>query len=402
MKSLRDLNEKREDILARGKAILDNIAGEDGIEVRSLNVEEADILREYREEVRSLDIEIEAEKNKRKNNNNIVEVRSSTNNKGENKMVEKKEEIRSLDMYIRGNQATEEYRDLVASIAAGNAVASTPANGGVTIPKQVATDVIAKLGEQAPVFGLSRQLPSTTGVLTVPRQGSLEASSFTGELENLSQLKPQFETVDLTQKRVGAFIQLSDQILNDSAVDLVSYSVDYLAQSLGRALEKNILVGLPKGFSPVIGHIAPENEVTFANVAAPTVTEIIDLTNALNPEYLAGAVFVVSRNVYNAMSKMADGDGQLLFFRNQTAFAGHPTFAGFPVYVSDSLTGAASEVVFGNFGRGYDVMVKEGIALKTVADDTTQVLAGGKLLAITGYMDGAVVDPYAFATAKKA
>lgn len=400
MKNIKDLQEKRNKLFNEGKSLY---SAEEGVETRSLSEEEKTHAKEIRDEIRSLDAQIETEKVSRvKNQDAIVEKRDASENLGEKKDMNKEQEVRSMELYIRNETASDEYRDLTASISAGNATASTPGNGGVTIPKNVASDIIAKLGEQAPVFGLSKQLPSVVGSLTVPRQGSVESSSFTGELENLSQLKPQFETVDLTQKRVGSFIQLTEQLLNDSAVDIVSYSVDYLAASLGAALEKNILVGVPKGFSPVIGHIADENLVTFVDVAAPTVEELIDITNAVNPSYLPGSVFVVSRPVYDIMSKLKDGDGQYLFFRGDTATAGHPTFAGFPVYVSDSLKdNDTSQVVFGNFTRGYSVMVKEGIALQMVSQDTTQVLAGGRLLAITGYMDGAVVDPFAFAAAKK-
>lgn len=401
MKNIKDLQEKRNKLFNEGKSLY---SAEEGVETRSLSEEEKTHAKEIRDEIRSLDAQIETEKvNRVKNQDAIVEKRDASENLGEKKDMSKEQEVRSMELYIRNETASDEYRDLTASISAGNTTASTPGNGGVTIPKNVASDVIAKLGEQAPVFGLSKQLPSVVGSLTVPRQGSVESSSFTGELENLSQLKPQFETVDLTQKRVGSFIQLTEQLLNDSAVDIVSYSIDYLAASLGAALEKNILVGVPKGFSPVIGNIADENLVTFADVAAPTVEELIDITNAVNPSYLPGSVFVVSRPVYDIMSKLKDGDGQYLFFRGDTATAGHPTFAGFPVYVSDSLKdNATSQVIFGNFTRGYSIMVKEGIALQMVSQDTTQVLAGGRLLAITGYMDGAVVDPYAFAAAKKA
>lgn len=401
MKNIKDLQEKRNKLFNEGKSLY---SAEEGVETRSLSEEEKTHAKEIRDEIRSLDAQIETEKVSRvKNQDAIVEKRDASENLGEKKDMNKEQEVRSMELYIRNETASDEYRDLTASISAGNATASTPGNGGVTIPKNVASDIIAKLGEQAPVFGLSKQLPSVVGSLTVPRQGSVESSSFTGELENLSQLKPQFETVDLTQKRVGSFIQLTEQLLNDSAVDIVSYSIDYLAASLGSALEKNILVGVPKGFSPVIGHIADENLVTFVDVAAPTVEELIDITNAVNPSYLPGSVFVVSRPVYDIMSKLKDGDGQYLFFRGDTATAGHPTFAGFPVYVSDSLKdNETSQVIFGNFTRGYSIMVKEGIALQMVSQDTTQVLAGGRLLAITGYMDGAVVDPFAFAAAKKA
>lgn len=398
MKNIKKLSEKRESLMAQGKKIK-NLSMKDGVEVRDMSEEEINQAEEIRSQIEEIDSQIEEEKRSRANESKI-ETRDFKNTEKENKMATKEEEVRSLDMFLRGQVDSEEYRDLTASISAGNAVASTPGNGGVTIPKNVAAEVIAKLGESAPVFGLSKQLPSVTGVLTVPRQGNAEASAFTGELENLSQLKPQFETVDLTQKRVGSFIQLTDQVINDSAVNIVSYSIDYLSNALGLALEKNILVGLPKGFSPVIGNVAEENQVEFADIAAPTVEELIDVTNAINPSYLTGAVFVVSRAVYNVMSKLKDGDGQYLFFRGDTATAGHPTFAGYPVYVSDSLKdNATSQVVFGNFSRGYDIMVKQGIALNMVAQDTTQILAGGKLLAITGYMDGAVVDPYAFVTA---
>lgn len=400
MKNIKDLQEKRNKLFNEGKSLY---SAEEGVETRSLSEEEKTHAKEIRDEIRSLDAQIETEKVSRvKNQDAIVEKRDASENLGEKKDMNKEQEVRSMELYIRNETASDEYRDLTASISAANASASTPANGGVTIPKNVASEVIAKLGEQAPVFGLAKQLPTAGGSLTVPRQGSLEASSFTGELENLAQLKPQFETVDLTQKRVGSFIQLTEQLLNDSAVDIVSYSIDYLAASLGAALEKNILVGVTKGFSPVIGHIAAENLVKFTDVAAPTVEELIDITNAVNPSYLPGSVFVVSRAVYDIMSKLKDGDGQYLFFRGDTASAGHPTFAGFPVYVSDSLKdNVTSQVVFGNFTRGYSVMVKEGIALQMVSQDTTQVLAGGRLLAITGYMDGAVVDPYAFASSKK-
>lgn len=401
MKSIKDLQDKRTSLFKQGQSIIDS--AKDGEEIRSLNDDEQSKAEGIQEEIRQLDEEIAEEKRNRDSKDAIVETRDASENQGDNKNMTKEQEVRSMELYIRNETASDEYRDLTASISAENATPSTPANGGVTIPKNVAADVITKLGEGAPVFGLSKQLPSVVGSLTIPRQGSLESSAFTGELENLSQLKPQFETVDLTQKRVGAFIQLSEQLLNDSAVDIVSYSIDYLASSLGSTLEKNILVGVPKGFSPVIGNIADENLVEFADVAAPTVEELIQVTNAVNPAYLPGSVFVVSRPVYNAMSKLKDGDGQYLFFRGDTATAGRPTFAGFPVYVSDALKdNATSQVVFGNFSRGYAVMVKEGVALQMVSQDTTQVLAGGRLLAITGYMDGAVVDPYAFAAAKKA
>ena len=171
MKSIKELEEKRSALIAQGKELVAE-------ETRDLNEEEFAQANALAEEVRELDAQIANEKLSR-NADAIVETREAPiTNTGDNKTMEKQEELRSLELYVRGQQETDEYRELTASISAGNATASTPGNGGVTIPRNVEADVIAKLGEVSPVFGLSKQFASVTGVLSVPRQGSLEAAGF--------------------------------------------------------------------------------------------------------------------------------------------------------------------------------------------------------------------------------
>lgn len=287
-------------------------------------------------------------------------------------------------------------------------------NGGVLVPTTVADTIIEKLQETSPVFALASKVGSVTGNLRVVRESDTSDDGFVGELEEVKAQTPTLKYVELTQKRVGASMQLSNMMINDGAPDIVAYSVSRLGRSLAKAIERAVLVGAKeqanasKTFRPVI---AADNDVQTIELAGatPTLDELIGLTTAINPAYLDRAVFVVSREVFNALSKLKDEDNEHLIFKPQmqSAVAGavavRPgfSFQGIPVFVSDQLNGNKDgQIILGNFTAGYTIMTKQGLHLTHVTADTQQALAGGHLVVLDGYMDGAVTNPDAFVVAK--
>lgn len=401
MKNIKKLSEQRAALKAEGKKITE-LSMKDGVEIREMSEDEISQAEEIRSQIEDIDSQIEEEKRSRSSESK-VETRDFNNEEKENKMASKEEEVRALNLYVKGQTQSEEYRDLSDTVTLGNNTAGTPGNGGVTVPTTVRGELIDKVGETSPVFALVQKVTSNNGFYRFPRKTSSNMAGFANELDNLKKLTPTLEYVDLGQKRVGAYTQISDMILNDSAIDVIGEALKDLSSDLGAALEKSILIG--KGgaeFSGVVGNVDAKNVLTYANAEAPTVEEIIDTINGLNPFYLSGSVFVVSREVFNNISKLKDGDGEYLYFRGDTTTHNQPTFGGFPVYVTDQLAGQDTQLVFGNFSKGYGMVIKDDIMLRTVDNDTQSVLAGVKLLAITAYMDGAVVDPFAFVTTKKA
>lgn len=397
MKSLKELEEKRSALVAKGKELT---AQE---ETRDLSETENAEVESLIAEVRDIEAQIATEKSKR-TPDAIVETREAPATKkktGEAEMPTKEQEYRALNMVIKGQTNTEEYRALEVTL--GNSTTATPGNGGVTVPLTVQADVIQKASDAAPVFGLARKVTSNQGFYRFPRKTNTDKAGFAKELDNLAQVTPTLEYVDLGQKRVGAYTQVSDMILNDSAVDVVAESMNDLTADLGRSLETSILLG--KGgleFTGVSGHVDAKNVVKLVDPLNPTVEEMLDVILTLKSYYYDGAVFVVSPAVKSAITKLKDGDGQYLYFRGDTTTQWQSTFGGYPVYVSDQLEGAADQLFFGNFTKGYGMVIKNGINMNIVGDDTQSVLSGIKTLAIVGYMDGAVIDPFAFVTTAKA
>lgn len=402
-KNLKALKEKRNALIQEMSTLADTVDKE----VRGFSKAELSRISEIKAEVASLDSTIES----------IKEVRSLAKIEGEEKgekqhmvLKDKELEIRGMEQFLRG-QYGEERRALTnANTAEGvGTEGGTAGQQGVTIPEGVYGEIIELLGENAPVFEMARKFPSVTGNLKVAREGDQSDEGFIGETLDATKLKPMLKAVTLKQKRVAAALQLTNQLVNDSAVDIVEYSTRRLSRSAAKAIERGILVGAKTPgeeaddtFRPIIGDTAVLSH-TVAAVNELTVEEILDIYGTLNPAYLDGAAWIVSRAVFNKMLKLKDGDGSYLVFR--TIVEGRPgyTLLGCPVYVSDVLKdNATSQVVFGNITEGYGMLIKKDMNLVAVTADTTQALAGGRLYVLDAYMDGAVINPNAIVVAKKA
>ena len=98
---------------------------------------------------------------------------------------------------------------------------------------------------------------------------------------------------------------------------------------------------------------------------------------------------------------LKDGDGAYLLFKSDVPSNGATqTFMGFPIYVTDSLADADEQIVFGNLSRGYVVTDSPDTRLDVITSDTAQAVNDGALVVLNSHGDGAVVDPFAFVTAR--
>lgn len=396
-KSLKGLLEKRNHLASEGKKLLENAKAEK----RGLTDQELETAKEYRSHIEVLNDEIKS----------IEEIRSDRSNLENEVGVEKKDkkkedvelekETRSLeDLYLRNSP---EFRDALSAsdMTAGNAAPSTDGNGGITISETVYSKVIAKLEQISPVFAMAKHYESVNGRLSITREDKASADTgFIGEGENAPQITNSLTPIVLDQHRVAAYFKLTQSLVNDSAIDVVGYAVEQVSRSIARAISRGILVGAKDGEkeSNSFRSVTKDKDVKQIKFAGevPTVDELIQFYSQLHQGYQNGAAWVVSNAVFQAMAKLKDGDGRYLIFSN--IVDGKPEYKmfGAPVYIDDALDGSATPLVYGNFGEGYAVMIKKGINLMHVTQDTQQVLAGTHLVVMDAYMDGAVVNPDAF------
>lgn len=397
--NLKAMLEKRNALVQEMSEVADKVEAE----TRAFDENELSRISEIKSEVADLDASIKQIKEVR----SLAEADVETVG-GETEMdkeITKEVELRGMEQFLRRREG-EELRDITYSNSENTTANNANPLGEFLVPTQIHNEIVELLGETSPVFEAARKFTSVTGNLKIAREDGNFDEGFIGETVDANKLQPKLKAVTLNQKRVGAAIQLTQQLINDSGVDIVSYAQGRLARSVAKTIERGILVGPKDGenedeaFRPVIGD---KNVLALDVAKAIDVPDLLNIYGTLNPGYLEGSMWVMSRPMFNKVMQLKDGDGTFLIFRGLVD--GKPGYSlfGCPVHVSDVLTGKnADKIVFGNFQAGYGMLIKKGMNLINVTQDTTQALAGGQLSILDTYMDGEVYNPNALvvATAK--
>lgn len=384
MATIKELKEQRNNALDKMDEIKKNVnANGTGSEARSLTEQETSEFRSLVNEVSAIDTQIEEIRNLK---GNKVEERDMA----EQNLVEQRSAIQS---FIKNDKAGMEERAQYVN---------TTQDGSVLIPEQIADEILRKMEETSPVFEQARKYPSIEGTLKIAKENTDDQAGFVGENEEIPSIALKFGHVTLTQKRVGAAVTLTQQLLNDGAVDLLGYSANLLARRAARAVEKSIFKGEggEKGFVGIFSdQVTDSKDLNKVKISASvTADELADITGSVNPAYLDGAAFYMSRELFNQIRKIKDGTGDFLLQSRDVNGRIGQTILGFPVYISDVLA-KEDGILFGNISNAYGILIKKGFALKHVNGDTQQTLNGTQLLAFDGYMDGNLINPEALVIA---
>ncbi|WP_328286789.1 phage major capsid protein [Metabacillus indicus] len=253
--------------------------------------------------------------------------------------------------------------------------------------------------EISPIFGRARKFPSVNGTLKIPRESALaDEAGFVGEGNSVSELEIGLEEITLNQKRVGAALRLSNQLIHDAAVDTVGYVQEMLARKTVAAVEKSMLTGnAEEEFRGIVHDVTvPNFHLEAAATDLQKLDKLLELYLSIHPAYHGEACYIMSRTFYNEISKMKDKNGNF-YIQNGTA-NGKPTktLFGAEVLVSQNLEYGTVPCVFGNIEQSYAIMVKQGPKLQKVVD-TDNALKGLTGFVYDSYLDGQVYNPQAIA-----
>jgi len=377
--NMKELVEKRNSLFEQSDVILNSVEKES----RSVNSDESNKLNAIKNEIVDINATIEA-----------LELQKNEKSVEERDMSNKQSETRAIEQFLR-KQEGEERAQYV----------NTTGDGASIIPVTVAQEIIEKIESFSNVFGSAMRFNSVKGELRIPIDNSTDQAGFVGENEEVPSIRAKFDTVKLGQKRVGAAITLTNQLVNDAGFDIVNYSVNKLAKKTGEAIERSALKGVNTDdqFQGILSanalSMAELNKVTLP--ATVDYDAIVDIYNAIQPAYLDGSQFIMSRALFGKLTQLKDGNGHKYVQGGVVNGKLQQTLLGLPVVVSDQLV-EADGIIFGNVSQAYGIMVKEGFKLQYVSGDTQQSLNGTQLLVFDGYMDGAVINPQALVVAQVA
>jgi HK97 family phage major capsid protein len=215
---------------------------------------------------------------------------------------------------------------------------------GSPVPTSFYDQVIMRARLIAPVLQTSTVLNTAGGEnLQIPSLSTYSVGTVTGEGSAIGESDPVFNSfITLGAYKYSFLVQLSNELLEDSGVDILGFMADQVGNALGYAVGSALTVGtgtdMPKGIvaaSSVGG--------TAGTATAFTADNLIDLLYSLDgaARNLPGVGWMMNGKSVGAVRKLKDTAGNYVF-QPSLAMDSPDMLLGKPIYENPSMVDVAT------------------------------------------------------------
>lgn len=307
--NLKKMREKRNEIIAAMEAVVNAAAAEE----RSLTDDEITAYNGHREELTRIDATIAALEN----------VRSAERNEehqpeGDEKLTP---EERSFVSFLRGEIRAD--------------VNTTKTNAGAVIPTTVADRIVEYVKNVSPIAEYATRYEGI-GKITIAYEDDANAlsASYVEDLESADATAQKLTSVSLEGYKIRVPVKVSQQLLDNSQVDLIAYLVRRIGDALAAKIEREFLIGTSGKVAGLAGGV--KQTVTAASATAVTTDELIDVQDAVPDIYQANSIWIMHPKTRTAIRKLKDGENRYLLNLDLNTKWGY-SLLGKPVYASDAM-----------------------------------------------------------------
>lgn len=253
------------------------------------------------------------------------------------------------------------------------------AQAGLLIPEELMTEVLRIAETQ---YGLARRdmfyLPFSGpgNSRKIPALGTSVNVFWTDEMESKKSTQPKFSIVEQTLKKLAAICPFSEEILEDSAIDIEGLLAKLFAEAVSKEEDLQFFAGTGSPWTGVLnnGDVNQVNQVL--GVVGLTADDLLDMQDATPSGALNGAKYYLHRTVLSVVRKLKDDQGNYIF---QNPGGGLPgTIWNFPYELSDAFP-AVSEIedgdpyiLFGNLKQGCIFGDKQQLRVKLLDQATIE------------------------------
>lgn len=287
----------------------------------------------------------------------------------------------AMALYLRnGNNVTPEQ-----AVAIRNAMSTTTAaEGGYTVPSEIASMVIDKLKAFGGMREVATILSTSTGVaMNWPTSdGTADVGAIVGQNTPVNGADISFGTIGLNPfYYTSNKIALPLELIQDSAIDVIGYVIERLATRIARIQNTHFTVGggttVPDGIVPKAG---AGKVGTTGQTLTVTYDDLVDLKHSVNRAYRANAVYMLNDLSVAVVSKLKDTTGRPIWVPGdvESITNGRPdTLCGHPVVINDDMAvmaANAKSIIFGDASK-YTIRDVQGTTVIRRFDDSAFALA---------------------------
>lgn len=243
-----------------------------------------------------------------------------------------------FDKYIAG----QEFADFKAAMTEGVAE-----DGGYTVPQTYQNTVLEKLNTLSRTRSISNVI-GTTSTRNVPIEGDAPTFAWIDETGTYGETDSSFGNKQINAYKLGGIIKVSDELLNDTAINFEAYMANQIAKGVDKAEAPAFCLGdgtkKPTGYATALVATA---DTTTAGSAAITGAEVAKIYYALGEAYRARATWRMNTKTLQKIRELNDGQG-VYFYKDEIKSS--MTIEGKPVVIDENLPDMATGAKFMVFG----------------------------------------------------
>jgi HK97 family phage major capsid protein len=294
---------------------------------------------------------------------------------GDGSAKEAKEYAAAFDRVMRKPAEQRDAADMQminkrqAALVAGNDVSA----GYLLAPAEMQAEIIKNIIELTPMRALATVRQIGTGSLKQPKKTGNGAASRVGEVAKRTNTgDPKYGMLDIPAPEMFARIEVSQQMLEDSAYDLLGELREDASEQFAVREGGEYIIGT--GASNQAEGILINPDVQFSvsgSAALLTADGMLDLFHGIKTGYARNGLFGLNRLTLAAVRKLKDDNGQYLWtpglangIPNTILGAAYAEMPDMPDVAANSFP-----VIFGDYKRGY--VIVDRIAISFQVDYTT-------------------------------
>ena len=255
-----------------------------------------------------------------------------------------------------------------------------------------AGDFIDVLRNNSAVMPMATMLNGLTGDVKIPRKTAASSAAFISS-EGGAAGESEFTvgSVTMSPKTLGAFTDVTRQLMIQSSIDVENLIRNDLAQSMAIAIDDAALEGSGSSGNPTgITNTSGINSVSLSSAAAPTFAEMVSMETSVRVDnaLMGDLAYIVHPTNYGTLKTTEKATNTAQFV------AVNDEINGYKVVVSPQLT--ANNYVFGNFD---DLLIGMFGGLDIVVDPYSNSSTGNVRIVALQSVDVAVRHAVSFCAA---
>jgi HK97 family phage major capsid protein len=246
-------------------------------------------------------------------------------------------------------------KEALAEISKASLAEGAAGTGGNLVPDEFQWDIVQLARSRAHMLQICRIVPMTSDVMYIPTEATRASVTWRTEAQALSQSDPTFGVVTLTAKKSTAYSISSNELIQDSRIDIASILTEQFAYGMALDIDDQVLNGNGTPFSGLlVSGVLSTNVVTLAgSMSTITVPKLSEAIYKLSEGDLANARFMINRYGLHFVRGMIDSTNRPIMQPLSDTMPS--TILGYPWLMSEKIsnsdTASKPVMLFADFNK---------------------------------------------------